>query len=216
LFFYGDIEMKMKIVYGVLGLASLVAASLANASSVSVNPAVVNTVPGGVFSASIGGDFSDVVGGVSEGAFQLSWDTTLLSLQSSSTTGTDITNILTNQFVTTGNAGFTFTQLDAAAGTLNYSFTLCPLGAACDFASVFSMLNVTFDVNPAAVGITSADVGISFLGNFGADGVAVTAPTFNPATISIAAVPVPAAVWLFGSGLLGLVGVARRRQILAA
>lgn len=25
------------------------------------------------------------------------------------------------------------------------------------------------------------------------------------------AVPVPAAVWLFGSGLLGLVGVARRR-----
>ena len=28
----------------------------------------------------------------------------------------------------------------------------------------------------------------------------------------VAAVPVPAAVWLFGSGLLGLVGVARRRQ----
>jgi hypothetical protein len=28
---------------------------------------------------------------------------------------------------------------------------------------------------------------------------------------SISAVPVPAAVWLFGSGLLGLIGVARRR-----
>ena len=27
-----------------------------------------------------------------------------------------------------------------------------------------------------------------------------------------AAVPLPAAVWLFGSGLLGLVGVARRRR----
>jgi len=26
------------------------------------------------------------------------------------------------------------------------------------------------------------------------------------------AVPVPAAVWLFGSGLLGLVGVARRKK----
>jgi hypothetical protein len=33
--------------------------------------------------------------------------------------------------------------------------------------------------------------------------------TFGEAT---AVIPVPAAVWLFGSGLLGLVGVARRRQ----
>ena len=28
-----------------------------------------------------------------------------------------------------------------------------------------------------------------------------------------AVVPVPAAVWLFGSGLLGLVGIARRKKI---
>jgi len=31
-------------------------------------------------------------------------------------------------------------------------------------------------------------------------------------TYDVAAVPVPAAVWLFGSGLLGLVGVARRKK----
>lgn len=31
-------------------------------------------------------------------------------------------------------------------------------------------------------------------------------------TISTAVIPVPAAVWLFGSGLLGLVGIARRRK----
>ena len=31
-------------------------------------------------------------------------------------------------------------------------------------------------------------------------------------TNSIAAVPVPAAIWLFASGLLGLVGIARRKQ----
>jgi hypothetical protein len=31
-------------------------------------------------------------------------------------------------------------------------------------------------------------------------------------SVNVAAIPVPAAVWLFGSGLLGLVGVARRRR----
>jgi len=33
----------------------------------------------------------------------------------------------------------------------------------------------------------------------------------TPVSLDINAVPVPAAVWLFGSGLLGLVGVARRK-----
>ena len=35
---------------------------------------------------------------------------------------------------------------------------------------------------------------------------------FDFGTINASAVPVPAAVWLFGSGLIGLVGVARRRR----
>ena len=34
--------------------------------------------------------------------------------------------------------------------------------------------------------------------------------------LSLAAVPVPAAVWLFGSGLLGLLGVARKKAAVAA
>lgn len=35
---------------------------------------------------------------------------------------------------------------------------------------------------------------------------------FDNAKMEVNAVPVPAAVWLFGSGLLGLVGVARRKK----
>ena len=34
----------------------------------------------------------------------------------------------------------------------------------------------------------------------------------DDASLTVTAVPVPAAVWLFGSGLLGLVGIARRKK----
>jgi len=36
--------------------------------------------------------------------------------------------------------------------------------------------------------------------------------TFSWSSSTVAAVPLPAAVWLFGSGLIGLVGIARRRS----
>jgi len=36
---------------------------------------------------------------------------------------------------------------------------------------------------------------------------------FEDVTVTASAVPVPAAVWLFGSGLLGLVGFARRKKV---
>ena len=43
------------------------------------------------------------------------------------------------------------------------------------------------------------------------DGFNYVNATWTGITITPTAVPVPAAVWLFGSGLLGLVGVARRK-----
>ena len=50
-----------------------------------------------------------------------------------------------------------------------------------------------------------------------ADGIPGTAMTAGPFTgfspyFSISSIPVPAAAWLFGSGLLGLIGVARRKR----
>ncbi|MDH5191281.1 MAG: VPLPA-CTERM sorting domain-containing protein [Gammaproteobacteria bacterium] len=36
--------------------------------------------------------------------------------------------------------------------------------------------------------------------------------TFGSSDISVSAVPVPAAIWLFGSGLIGLAGIMRRRN----
>ena len=58
----------------------------------------------------------------------------------------------------------------------------------------------TFDAAPG-------DYFVSFFGF--AD---VSAPELGQYGIEISQVPVPTAVWLFGSGLIGLVGVARRRK----
>jgi hypothetical protein len=39
-----------------------------------------------------------------------------------------------------------------------------------------------------------------------------TSTSFSGSIVDITPVPVPAAVWLFGSGVLGLVGVVRRKR----
>lgn len=66
----------------------------------------------------------------------------------------------------------------------------------------FPLMNANFDV--LTLTMTNPDTG----------GSIAAFCDFNPAdpTCFGTAVPVPAAVWLFGSGLLGLVGVARRKK----
>ena len=49
-------------------------------------------------------------------------------------------------------------------------------------------------------------------GLHGTDGLNFTFATYFAVLITPSAVPIPAAVWLFGSGLLGLVGMARRKK----
>jgi hypothetical protein len=82
------------------------------------------------------------------------------------------------------------------------------------------------------VASTGAPISASFFDSFGPETGPLTKTTFgtiwdfqiSPGTVfpyqdwkltittSVAPVPVPAAVWLFGSGLLGLVGMARRKK----
>jgi hypothetical protein len=85
-----------------------------------------------------------------------------------------------------------------------------------DSEQVGNLFSLTFTVlDPIADGLDDLMVGIL-------DGSAddINPPiggdpfTINPNTVSaqVGAVPVPAAVWLFGSGLLGLIGTARRTK----
>jgi hypothetical protein len=104
------------------------------------------------------------------------------------------------------------------------SFTLDPLGAGFFQAGAFS-IELYDGLTTVGVPIARAVSGggqpsVSFLANFtnNADYTLRTAFSFNAdtagasATTSVNAVPVPAAFWLFGSGLLGLVAMARRKK----
>lgn len=64
-----------------------------------------------------------------------------------------------------------------------------------------------------AIGTGSTDLIISENPlNPWASGGSQVNPTLTDGTVVVSAVPLPAALWFFGSGLLGLVGMARRKQ----
>ena len=56
----------------------------------------------------------------------------------------------------------------------------------------------------AEFSITRTDLSGNLLGSF-------ISPTNSGVSAIATVVPIPAAVWLFGSGLIGLIGVARRK-----
>ena len=83
-----------------------------------------------------------------------------------------------------------------------------------DFVAGPSITFFTLDFTALQVTTSPTTVGVA-LGSFGAFGDPFfdeyTIDNFNGAQVSVnPRVPVPAAVWLFGSGLIGLIGVARR------
>lgn len=85
----------------------------------------------------------------------------------------------------------------ASATTIHDSMTL--------FGNDHFILGLTTDNGSTWL----ADIGATGLG---ADSFSVEFADGSVLTIDVAVVPVPAAVWLFGTGLMGLVAVARRRS----
>ena len=72
--------------------------------------------------------------------------------------------------------------------------------------SIFSGLG--FQILPLTLG--NSDIALFYIEEIDTSGTTYLATGI---LTSITAVPVPAAVWLFGSGLIGLIGIARRKKV---
>ncbi len=139
----------------------------------------------------------------------------------------DVNTFDLSGFVPTGNT--TFEMLDAVHGLLGPAIVLAAfdrvvfaedgglwtatnqagdvlkLGDSSDFQLAAAVGKGAFEGATAAKELASNSWMVSFGDEADSLGVVDT-------TLATSEVPVPAAVWLFGSGLVGLVGVARRKS----
>ncbi len=72
----------------------------------------------------------------------------------------------------------------------------------------FNVASVTFQA--VGTGTTGLLLSESFFNPWAVGGSLIN-PGYIDASVTVSAVPVPAAVWLFGSGLIGLIGLAKRK-----
>lgn len=197
----------MNIKRNLVGASALLLAALttcANASSVSLaDPGTIS--PGASFSISVFGNFDDV-NGLGAGGFDVIYDDSLFQVD-------------------------TFTHALSVDPDLS-----CPGAAGCpsfdgaspdtiafgNFGGLIasgagSTLLGTIEVTAIGVGTGafSLEDNPSFTGSWLDNALnQVASPSYTGVSVTVesAVIPVPAAVWLFGSGLIGLVGMARRKK----
>jgi hypothetical protein len=202
----------MNAIKSLLAVSVLAAAGAANAASVATFDVTVSGTISGALSGTLNGTGTATLddGGaytqnavihsvIGPGLSDVNLDSTTIysgTLTGNSlawTTGTNLINSCT--IVTPGQPLNTVTCAGAQPGVTKPS---------------------TVDQNPIVFGITSVGDVTTITGtSFDSVNNITQATTFTLTATSVPgapAVPVPAAAWLFGSGLLGLAGTARRRR----
>jgi len=146
-------------------------------------------------SGAIGGTFG--VGAISDfGAYQTAAVSGAGTLSITDATGVLNADLVWLDIATLGIGGIVNTQGIANLSNISYTGTN---------ADLVALGNAPAGIQTATFQFT----GVTSLTQLFTTNTGTTQTSFSG---SITAVPVPAAVWLFGSGLLGMVGVARRRR----
>lgn len=193
--------MKKSIRNTLMGTTISLAAMGASAADIFLTPASPTVNIGDTLTLTVqGANFTDLM---TSGGVTVTWDPTVLSLTSSEL---DLASTLPVGFIPLTNT--------VGSGTLNLSAGT--FGAA--IGPAFDFFSMDFTALPPG-GVSNVAVGLGVNGNW-QDGLGLSIPnadvSYTGATVTVNEVPLPAAVWLFGTGLLGLAGVARRRNQAAA
>ncbi|MAT66547.1 MAG: hypothetical protein CMN57_13015 [Gammaproteobacteria bacterium] len=186
--------MKKTIMRIVMG-TTLITASAAQAVTISLDQASTTSVAGSNFSLDVLADFSSTE--IIQGSVEFNFDSNLLSYTGFSW-NSDFLSLL-------ALAELEIESSDTVSIGFGVGITDDPLTG-----PGHTIGTISFDA--LATGSTSVNMAVSsFHGGYLDPDLNIVTASFNNASVDISAVPVPAAVWLFGSGLIGLAGIARRR-----
>lgn len=186
----GLLPVARRILGAVAGAILFAGVGTAHAASIDFDPVnSVATLGDLVPSIDIAGSaFTD---GSNGGGIKVTWDPAIVQL--SAVTVSDIWDFDSVSAIDNILGEVTISVTNFLAPTATENFAIASL----DF------LTASVGVSPLGLAITSQWY----------DGTpAMVSPTLGSGSISVQAVPLPAAVWLFGSGMLGLVAVARRNK----
>lgn len=207
--------MKIKIISGLLGLVSLIATSLATANTVSFAEGP-NFTTGGANPITLTLQATFDTDPVDAGDIIIFWEDAFFDYVSISA----VDPLIFDEFhdpvpSLAGDTSITGDQL--AAGQEGIGMSLFFEGAGQATGGPFDLITITLNTTLPS-GVFTDVIGIDdvVFGGWVAGGNPVTGTIYEPVTVSVGAVPVPAAAWLFASGLLGMVGVARRQSTKAA
>ncbi|MCK5262527.1 MAG: hypothetical protein KAJ92_02525 [Gammaproteobacteria bacterium] len=180
---------KIKILF----IATLLFSSYLNAATITWDTVNSSSFGGDIFNLNVvGTGFASNVDG---GGVDLSFDSSVVNVLS----------VTIDELVWDfGGAGINTGTIDNVAGTVNGIM----VNALSAVTGDFTVATIQFQTI-AGFGSTSGLTLTEYALNPWASGGSAINPTFVGGNVSV--VPVPAAVWLFGSGLIGLIVTARRK-----
>lgn len=166
-----------------------------HAATISIESAPASLGIGDIFSLDIiGTDFSDNPDG---GGVNLFYDETIVNVLS----------------VSIDETVWDFGATGISQGTINNTLGAVNgimVNAWSDVGIPFTVATIEFQA--VAEGVSNLTMNEFNYNPWGSNGNLIN-PDFVTSSITVGAVPVPAAVWLFGTGLIGLAGLARRKAV---